>query len=906
MTTLTIHRANDGSGGAKPGNVCLKILYIALVFMAWSTLSTADSQPPRINVGAIDERYEPGVIKAMVMDDTGVSSVTLFYRKPGDVRYTSVEMKEHDDIWYRELKRDFGVSGTVEYYLLAQDRTGNESTEPAVNPTEQPLRAALDENVNQAADEVVLSSPEAGTSIISGDQLIIVTFYKTDREVDMGTVRIRIDDRDRTREAEIRGNMLIWNPQRPLPDGRHLVEIVARDTNGNNVGPNIWTFQVKSKLQLPLGTTGSFYMGFEHDDRSNDNGGAIPLWNNRIDLGLSGEKSWLSWEAGVELTSEDTPFLTTQTLGGRQPVNRYFATLRTRNLLLHFGDNNPSFSDLSVNGILVRGFGASVKSNRFNADFVYGYNQREIGQDVEIVQGVSNVTPTSYIDASGTPVDISSKPYQQIVQDPSDPSVYHVYEFSPGTFKRNVAALKLDTAPLRNRFFTWNVGFNLFSAEDDTTTLAYDQNTDRTFHISSGDSIITGYNPKKNWVGTFETSLRFNGDKSILSAEFGGTMVTDNMFGALTDDIKSEIPSQLDDKLFRFNGSTQTSFDKLKLKDNVGKGIADAVTSVYLVRLVTPLPIPGMSTRLKSELYRIPTHYVSLGNPHQRTDMGGYNVSVKTLFLKDQVAVDLGYETYSDNLDKERQQDANAARTLQKDLTKDTNTALVTVSLRPHVLPEYEPNVSVGYRTYKASNNLDLVFNSVDKQIDLSTNTLMVNFGATLPVGMQRHAGTLSFSNMDIADNRTVPALDKNESSNLTVMLNVNSFLNPLPLSINTTIGQTGNKSFLRIDPPGGASYRKSMTTNITMLNLAATYKWFRDKSLSTTAGIGYLGSSNGESKSYKVDNTKTSFRFDTEYKLSQMAAAGAQLRFVNYTDNARAGQNYTEPILGVTLRSNF
>ena len=90
------------------------------------------------------------------------------------------------------------------------------------------------------------------------------------------------------------------------------------------------------------------------------------------------------------------------------------------------------------------------------------------------------------------------------------------------------------------------------------------------------------------------------------------------------------------------------------------------------------------------------------------------------------------------------------------------------------------------------------------------------------------------------------------------------------------------------------------------MLNLAATYKWFRDKRLSTTGGIGYIGSSNGQSGVGKVDNTKITYRAEAEYKLNEMTVVGANLRFINYSDKAIATMEYTEPIFGVTLKSNF
>jgi hypothetical protein len=911
MKTQTLHTVKKGAVFGFSGGSLLKTATGFLMAAVWCTGAAADSLPPQIQMEMVTEMREPGVVKAMILDDDKVSKATLFYRKPGEIRFNSIEMKERNDVWYRELKRDLGLDGTVEYYILAQDKSGNETTSPAVNPTERPLRAAMDPIVNQSAEEVVLSSPEAGTVILSGDQIVIVTFYKTDREADMSTVRIKIDDRDRTREAEIKGNMLVWQPRRPLPDGLHMIEILANDTSGNSMGPNVWTFEVKSKFQLPLGTKGNFYMGLQHYDRSVKSAGQVPLWNNKIDVGLKGEKGQLSWETGIMLTSEESSFLTSEKLDKVQPVNRYYATLRSRNFRLHLGDDNPNFSDLSVKGILVRGISASFKSNRFNADFLRGFNKRDIGEEIEVMQGISNVTATGYFDEnSQAMVDISAKPYQRIVQDSS--GEYHVYEFSPGTFRRNVTALKLDTAPLRNKYFSWNFGVNLFAAEDDTTSLDYVYNSSdqtRSYRFDTGREstlFTTGYTPRKNWVGTFETALRFNQNRSVLSAEFGGTMATDNLFGVVTDDIRDELPEDIDDKLFRFNGSTQTSFDKMKIKDDIGGGIADAMTSVYLIRLVTPVPVPKLNTRFKGEVFRIPTHYVSLGNPHQRTDMGGLRFDVRTQFLKDQVSLDLGYETYADNLDNERKQYASVDKSVQKDLTKETQTASFSVGFRPRILPEYAPNMSIGYRAYTAANDLDTAYNPVSKEIDMSTNTLMLNLGATLPVGLQRHTGTISFSGMTIGDNRPIPDYDRNESENNTVLLNVSSALNPLPFTLNTTIGMTGNTSYFRAGS-ADTPFQESITTDILLLNLAGTYKWFRDRRFATTAGLGYIGSSNGAAEqNRKVDNTKLTLRFEADYKLNEMTVLGGNLRFINYSDAINSSMEYTEPIIGVTVKSNF
>ncbi|HUT64034.1 MAG TPA: hypothetical protein VMZ04_08760 [Anaerolineae bacterium] len=908
--------------GKKPINKDLNNVLMVLLAALWVTSAAADSIPPQVYLDTGWEQYEPGVIKATVLDNAEVSDVTLFYRKHGEAYYNSIKMRHENDIYYRALNRELGMEGTVEYYLLAQDLSGNQVTEPRMNPEENPLTAAMSGDVNQSEPEVTLSNPEPGAVLDSGDEMVIVTFFITEREIDFNTVRFKVDKRDRTSEADFIGNVLIWEPRRPLADGFHEIEVIARDTNGNYIGPNIWTFRVKTKREMPLGAEGDFYIGIQRDDRSGKNQN-VPLWNNKMDLGINGQTGWLNWSAGMMLSSEETTFLTSEDLPNRQPINRFYLDGRSRYFRIRVGDSNPNFSELTVKGILVRGANLEFKSNHLQAQFVKGYNKREINEDIQVVEG--NVTPVAgnpnaYLDQDGQEHSLTS--FQQILQDPVT-GAFRVYEFVPGVFKRDVTAVQMDVVPIISKYATWKLGFNFFSAEDDSTSLEIDYNTkdpgdDGRYYsyVTNGDTTFfsTNYKPKKNWASTFETSLRFNNNRSELSAEFGSTLVTENMFGSLPEDIKDELPENINDDLFRFNGSTQTSFDKSKIKDNVSKGIGDIMSSIYIMRLTTPVPIPKASTYFKGEMYRIPTHYTSLGNPQQKTDIGGFKFDVRTRILRDQVTFNFGYDSYSDNLDDERKQYAagitdTGVGNIQKSLTKDTNVASFSVGVRPHVFAEYQPNVTIGYRAYTAENDLDIsvTSNNPRDKIDASTNTLMVSLGGMLPFGLQRHTGILSFTNMGITDDRPLKSYELNESNNLTIIANVNSVINPLPLTLNTSIGRTNNASYRPLLDEMYAPYdRKEITTGITMINVAGTYKWFRDKRLSTTAGIGYLGSSNKESGQYKIENTKTSIKFEANYKLSSVTSAGALVRFINYADNANSENDYTEPIFGITLRSAF
>ena len=134
--------------------------------------------------------------------------------------------------------------------------------------------------------------------------------------------------------------------------------------------------------------------------------------------------------------------------------------------------------------------------------------------------------------------------------------------------------------------------------------------------------------------------------------------------------------------------------------------------------------------------------------------------------------------------------------------------------------------------------------------------------------------------------------------------MNVNSTLNPLPLMINTSFGRTGNDTYY---PLADKSGRKQISTAINMLNLSGSYKWFRDKRFKTTVALGYIGSSNDEGGStYEINNTKTSIRFEVDYKFSRMASAGGMIKYIKFSDSVNKASDYTEPIIGLNLRSNF
>ncbi len=125
------------------------IVSFVFIMSLWVSVAITDSIAPQINMNTVMQRKDPGVIKARVLDETKVSNVMLYYRKPGEMHFNTIAMKlKNDDIYYRELKKELGIEGSVEYYLVAQDTSGNDTTLPAMSPEENPMTTSMDGSIS--------------------------------------------------------------------------------------------------------------------------------------------------------------------------------------------------------------------------------------------------------------------------------------------------------------------------------------------------------------------------------------------------------------------------------------------------------------------------------------------------------------------------------------------------------------------------------------------------------------------------------------------------------------------------------------------------------------------------------------------------------------------------------------
>ena len=116
--------------------------------------------------------------------------------------------------------------------------------------------------------EVLALSPEPGERVPEEAVLVAASFVDRGAELDPGSVRVEVDGRDVTPEAEVSAEVVTWRPRQALPPGLHRVTVTARTRGGAAIPPATWAFKVESTSEtvaarLQPGATGTGFSRFQ-------------------------------------------------------------------------------------------------------------------------------------------------------------------------------------------------------------------------------------------------------------------------------------------------------------------------------------------------------------------------------------------------------------------------------------------------------------------------------------------------------------------------------------------------------------------------------------------------------------------------------------------------------------------
>jgi hypothetical protein len=140
-------------------------------------------------------------------------------------------------------------------FVIPTDRDFNVSSANivgrlVVNGKEKLAQSQDAVSIDTHVPELTAITPEPGTRVTRSRPNISVTFDdKSGSGIDPSSVRIRLDDKDVSDDAQISSQFVSYRPDAALAAGRHDVSIAAKDRAGNSV-TKTWSFRMAAGAEI--------------------------------------------------------------------------------------------------------------------------------------------------------------------------------------------------------------------------------------------------------------------------------------------------------------------------------------------------------------------------------------------------------------------------------------------------------------------------------------------------------------------------------------------------------------------------------------------------------------------------------------------------------------------------------
>ncbi len=555
----------------------------------------------------------PVNIKADVKDFSNISQALLFYRNDETSDFQQVEMSfdESTMAFNGTVPGSYVVGNYIEVYVRITMRDGTAETYPEENPTDNPVRFAV--NLSESQQDILVISPERNQRLTVDDLMIAASMLYAPDFVDRKKTEMYFDGVNVTVDAVISGDVIVYSPSKfpmPIAGGIHTAKIVLNKNDGSLYRSLAWNFFILSPSGERASEQRFTYRGNAQVELSNENIGGASTWYNRGDFNFDGNGSGIGLGANLHLTSEEKSY--------RQPQDRYGLYANTSWLNLKFGDSYPTFSPLIMNGMRVRGVSGKLSVGFFNLEAADGQTLRGIeGQYLDTVHI-----------SEGSASQITGPNYLRL----NDSTFVNV---NYGTYSRNLFVIR----PSFNFGSHAQLGFTYLKSFDNVGSIAI------------GNDSVGNY-PNENMVLGSDFSMNFDEHRINFVAEAAISMLNQNTAaGNLSAD----------------------SLDSISHSD-AGTQINNIIPLSTIENFITinQFLVPLDPTKLSSlawdanlslnyfnafakigYIYRGPD-YTSFGQPFLTTDVRGMNFLVRPRLMNNQVMLSFSYEDLFDNLQKNK------------------------------------------------------------------------------------------------------------------------------------------------------------------------------------------------------------------------------------------------------------
>ncbi len=690
---------------------------------------------------------EPLVIYAMVNSDQEVYNIRLLYRLEGETGFIELPLNQYGDVWRTQIPRSNLSATELEYFLAADLDNGEIITYPAQDPENNPvsvrlqtvgtvdlrpgIMAAAPKVAGTGAGEILIFSPDPESTVPAGDVYIAASLYNVPA-VDVATIKLRIDGRDVSKQADISADLVAYSPLNLTP-GRHFVQVSAKNQAGQSIPVKGWYFSVVTAEEFLAEVNGHkssiSYRGKLNGSYSHDpQGGGDYLDVYKTSASFSSTYNNITVKADIRLTSDEDPY--------KQPKNRLrFNTSAGKWLNMDFGDFSSRHSKYTLDGKRVRGIGFDLTGGYVNLHVVKGELARSIQGRTTLDQAYTGTLTTVTNADDSTVTDL----------------IYQL-DRKGYTFQQDVLAARLSFGS--GRYAQW--GINILKAKDNIASVdrdideallsipevaVYDTDSnlvaytpggvyeygnrgDLDTQTEPGYNLLVGLPEDGSWAGeapqdniVVGTDLKININKRRITLEGGlaFSMLNTNIWeGPIT---KADLDILIDDSSDGFIGQTydengniiESGFislddipidpgdyenlfvinqnmvplvpidlDSALLADNPLKAVMQMPSLAYNYKMTANY----FNNYFSLEYKRIGPKFKSLANPYLQSDVRELLVSDRVRLLKNRLFVGGSY----------RRQDNNTIRTVSTVNTTETYT--LNLGVYPGV--EY-PSVNIKF-----------------------------------------------------------------------------------------------------------------------------------------------------------------------------------------------------------------
>ena len=452
------------------------------------------------------------ILSVTLISDNRVVEAKGYYRTKGNLSFQEMHLQRLHASWEMRINGRALSEKGIEYCFIFKMSDGGMLAFPKENPLEQPhvlvvLPMIFPEKIIDVIEpvfqqefvsaEILILAPEPEAEINSNYAVIAVSLFNIP-DVDSASIRLVVDDKDITANAEISGGVVTYIPKR-IKKGVHTVRISMSKMDGTPVNPLSWTFTVRDGLAI-LGNVD--YKGDISARYSNEYVG-----ENFLNVGEIRGNAQVSVEFGKIKTSFRQ---TTRNNPYRQPLNRFSSALQFGEYLdIRMGDFYRSVSPYTLDGRRVRGLSIDVDLKFVRLEVIQGQLNRT-------VQHLNKTDGALLLPTNAGAVDTSGQ-------------LSFILDRTGYTFDREITLTRLSV----DLFSKFQMGVHFMKAKDDVKSVNKDisgasfsvDSSDITVNDSLYDIAVDNYT-----YNTFTSAVEaVGGNVNLPDKNWGGRTPEDNI-----------------------------------------------------------------------------------------------------------------------------------------------------------------------------------------------------------------------------------------------------------------------------------------------------------------------------------------------------------------------------------------